>query len=135
MREQDNIRFLSEEDVMAIHRNTIAHEGGGEGLRDSGLMHAAIAMPRQAFGGELLHPDLPSMAAAYHFHIAQNHPFIDGNKRVSVASAMLFLHANRCKVNATEDELYDITIRVATGDIHKGELTNWWRERIKLPSG
>lgn len=130
MTNQAEIKFLSEEDVIAIHRNTIRNEGGGDGVRDMGLMHAAISMPRQSFGGEYLHPDIPSMAAAYHFHLAQNHPFVDGNKRVSIACALLFLHANKLTVDATEDDLYDITIRVASGQIDKGALTRWWRERI-----
>lgn len=127
---RDEIRFLSEEDVIAIHRNTIRDEDGGDGMRDIGLMHAAISMPRQSFAGEYLHPDIPSMAAAYHFHLAQNHPFVDGNKRVSIASALLFLDANGHSVNATEDDLYDIAIRVASGQIDKAALTRWWRERI-----
>jgi death on curing protein len=130
MSDQEQIKFLSEEDVIAIHRNTIQTEGGGDGVRDIGLMHAAVSMPRQSFAGEYLHPDIPSMAAAYHFHLAQNHPFVDGNKRVSIAGALLFLRANGYAVNATEDDLYDITIRVASGQIDKRALTNWCRERI-----
>ena len=69
------IRFLSVEDVLAIHQNTIVKEGGLAGLRDAGLLESAVLMPQQQFGGEYLHRDLPSMASAYLFHIAQNHAF------------------------------------------------------------
>lgn len=130
MTNEREIRFLSTEDVMHLHARSIRKFGGSEGLRDPNLLDAAVSMPRQSFGGEFLHPDLASMTAAYHFHLAQNPPFIDGNKRIALAAAVTFLRVNNHRLNATNDEAYDITIRVATGDINKGELTNWWRERI-----
>jgi hypothetical protein len=75
--------FLAVEDVVFLHADTIDIDGGPPEVRDHGLLDAAVAMSRQQFGGTSLHKDLAAMAAAYFFHIAQNHPFIDGNKRGS----------------------------------------------------
>lgn len=72
------IRFLSVDDVNRLHELTVANHGGSPGIRDSGLLDAAVAMPMQSFGGEYLHPDIPAMAAAYHFHICQAHAYVDG---------------------------------------------------------
>ena len=77
-----NPRFLTKEYVTAIHADQINKYGGGQGLRDVGLLESALAQPRATFGGEWLHPTLFDMAAAYLFHLVENHPFLDGNKRV-----------------------------------------------------
>lgn len=127
-----SIHFLSTSDVIAIHADTIAHEGGALGLRDPGGLEAAVAMPRQSFFGQLIHPDLPTMAAAYHFHIAKNHPSIDGNKRASVSAALVFLAANGHGCSASNEELHDITIALASGHLNKAALTQWWAGRIVL---
>ena len=73
--------FLSIDNVLYLHASAIREEGGSDGLRELALLESAVMMPQQQFGGNYLHPDLPSMAAAYLYHIACNHPFIDGNKR------------------------------------------------------
>ena len=84
------IRFLSVDDVLAIHEDTMEHEGGLAGVRDPGLLESAVLMPQQQFGGQYLHAGLGAMAAAYLFHIAQNHPFNDGNKRAAAMAALVF---------------------------------------------
>ena len=76
-----DVQFLEVEDILNIHRESIQRVGGLDGIRDTGLLQAAVAMPQQAFGGELLHADLASQAAAYLFHICQAHAFLDGDKR------------------------------------------------------
>lgn len=123
-------RFLGTKNAMRIHERQIAKFGGSAGLRDHNLLDAALAMPRQSFGGALLHPDLPAMAAAYHFHLAKNHPFIDGNKRVALAAAIAFVHLNGHRLDASNDEAYDITIALASGQLDKAALTQWWAKRI-----
>ena len=85
------MRFLSVDDVLAIHENTIRHEGGSPGLREAGLLESAVLMPQESFGGEYLHSGLAEMAAAYLFHLSRNHPFLDGNQRVSALAALIFL--------------------------------------------
>jgi len=71
--------FLSLDEVLEIHSQGIELYGGADGARDSAGLESAVATPLATFGGELLHSSLPSMAAAYLFHICQNHPFVDGN--------------------------------------------------------
>ena len=72
--------FLVIDDVLDIHERQLAQFGGGGGIRDRGLLESAVAAPQASFGGEWLHSDIFEMAAAYAFHIAENQPFIDGNK-------------------------------------------------------
>ncbi|MCA9559374.1 MAG: type II toxin-antitoxin system death-on-curing family toxin [Myxococcales bacterium] len=113
-------------DVLTIHRDTIRHEGGRPGLRDPGLLDAAVRMPVERFSDQYLHPSLAAMAAAYLFHLAKNHPFVDGNKRVALSAALLFLLANDVEALPDEDEAADVTIAVAAGEIGKDALVAWF---------
>ena len=119
--------FLSLDHVLRTHRSLIETYGGEEGLRDAGLLQSAIAMPMATYGGEFLHADMYEMAAAYLFHITQNHPFLDGNKRTGAACAVIFLAMNGVEIDADEDALVDITLRVATGKAGKPEIAAFFR--------
>ncbi len=119
--------FLDLNRVLAIHRSVIERYGGSEGIRDAGLLHSAVAMPQAGFGGQLLHPDLFEMAAAYLYHLVQNHPFVDGNKRVGAASAIVFLAMNDTPLHPDEEGLVEITLRVATGQAGKKEIAAFFR--------
>ena len=81
-------RFLTLEDVLFLHDDRIARYGGTLGIRDVGLLQSALGMPSATFSGALLHEGMPHMAAAYLFHIAKNHSFLDGNKRTALAAAI-----------------------------------------------
>ena len=122
--------FLGVEDVLFLHADTIGIDGGSPGVRAHGSLDAAVAMPRQQFGGKFLHGDLTAMAAAYHFHIAQNHPFIDGNKRVAVMAALVFLHVNGIEKLPAPEALEITTRQVAAGELSKDALTQWLRAQI-----
>jgi death on curing protein len=126
----DDIVFLSVDDVLLLHTDTIDIDGGSHGVRDHGLLDAAVAMPRQQFGGEYLHKDILAMAAAYMFHIAQNHPFVDGNKRAAVMSALAFLNVNGIQELPDPEDLESITLRVAAGELGKDALTKWFRKHV-----
>lgn len=126
----DEFRFLSVDDVLAIHQDTIEHEGGHAGLRDPGLLESAVMMPQQQFGGRLLHPTLAAMAAAYLFHIVQNHAFRDGNKRTAAMAALVFLDANGVKKMPAPRGLEKTTLRVAAGETTKEELTEWMERQV-----
>ena len=86
--------FLTLAEIVAIHSDQIARYGGRAGIRDMALLESATAQPSAGFGGHYFHRDLHEMAAAYAFHLCQNHPFFDGNKRVAIASALVFLRMN-----------------------------------------
>lgn len=123
----EHIIFLSVDDVLLLHTDTIDVDGGSHGVRDHGLLDAAVAMPRQQFGGNYLHQDLAAMAAAYLFHLAQNHPFVDGNKRAAVMAALSFLHVNGIERLPVPQELESTTLQVAAGELSKDALTQWMR--------
>lgn len=86
-------------------------------------------MPRASFGGNWLHIDLFEMAAAYLFHLVQNHAFIDGNKRIGAASAIVFLSLNDIEIEADEDGLVELTLKVACGSAAKPEIAEFFRSR------
>jgi death on curing protein len=116
------IRFLGLDEVLAIHREQVELYGGTEGVRDLGLLESAAAAPEASFDGAYLHGSLPEMAAAYLYHLAQNHAFLDGNKRVAVAAMFLFLYVNDLELECTEDELVELTLGVASGKVTKADV-------------
>ena len=111
--------FLTLADVIRIHVDQIERYGGQVGIRDLGLLQSALAMPGASFGQEWLHRDLYEMAAAYAFHLSQNHPFVDGNKRTGLVCALAFLEINEVSIGDVEGRLYDAMTDVALGDLDK----------------
>ena len=124
------LRFLALEEVVRIHGDQIARYGGLEGIRDLGLLQSALAMPEAGFGGRYLHEDLASMAAAYLFHLVQNHPFADGNKRAGIATALVFLALNDLWIDVPEDTLEGLVWSVARGDAGKAEAADFFRRNV-----
>jgi death-on-curing protein len=111
--------FLTLEEVLDIHAMQLGRFGGGEGIRDRGLLESALAQPAATFGGQFIHEDLFAMAAAYLFHIVRNHPFVDGNKRVGLLSALVFLDLNGIALEHGSEALYELTMAVAEGRVDK----------------
>ncbi|MBX7166860.1 MAG: type II toxin-antitoxin system death-on-curing family toxin [Pirellulales bacterium] len=122
-------QFLMLDDVLETHAQQIANYGGSEGLRDVGLLLSAVAQPEATFGGQYLHRDLFEMAAAYLFHLVQNHPFVDGNKRVGLEAALLFLEINGHSIEATDDLLVDLVLKTAQGQASKPQIAEFFRAR------
>lgn len=124
------VRFLSLSNVLHIHANTLAEEGGTPGVRDEALLASAVGMPQASFGGEYLHTDLAAMAAAYLFHICGHHAFVDGNKRTAALSAILFLAFNGVPEERLpgQDALEEVTFRVAGCAMTKAEVALFLRE-------
>ena len=123
-----NIEFLNLEIVLAIHDEQLVMFGGSSGLRDIGLLESAIAQPQASFGGEYLHGDLFLMAAAYAYHIAQNQPFVDGNKRTGIIAALTFLDLNDVAVETPSMRLYQAMIDIAERRLDKAGLAELLRE-------
>lgn len=92
--------FLRIEDVLALHADQMELYGGEHGVRDMGLLESAVGQAQASFAGQVLHADIFEMAAAYLFHIVQNHPFIDGNKRTGLIAALVFLDLNGIELDA-----------------------------------
>lgn len=122
--------FLTLEDVINIHEDQINRYGGGPGTRDPGLLAAAVEMPRAMFDGRFLHHDIFEMAAAYLFHLVQNHPFIDGNKRVGAAAALVFLDLNGIELNISDDDLVRHVLETAQGRLDKSAIAAFLRNAL-----
>lgn len=120
-------RFLSIEDVFDIHADQIDRYGGSLGVRDVGLLQSAIGMPEAGFGDHYLHADLFEMAAAYLYHIVQNHPFIDGNKRTGAMAAFMFLKLNGLTLDADESVFESLVWRTAQGQSDKSAIAEFFR--------
>lgn len=123
--------FLSLDEIVTIHAEMIRRYGGSTGIRDLGLLEAAVAMPEVSFGGQYLHDGLPAMAAAYLFHLVSNHPFIDGNKRVGAASADVFLGMNGCHLGASQDEYATFVLAMAAGQIGKEAAVTFFHRHTR----
>ena len=123
--------FLSLDEVLEIHEQQIERYGGSSGLRDGGGLESATATPQATFGGEFLHIAIPAMAAAYLFHLCQNHPFLDGNKRVGTNAAITFLLINNWEPTFDEEELVDLVLSVATGGLSKPRVIEIFESRCR----
>jgi len=117
-----SVEFLDVADVMAFHATQLARYGGLEGVRDAGLLASAVAMPRATFDGEFLHDGVFSMAAAYAFHIAENQPFVDGNKRAALMAALVFLELNGVAVADPTGRLHGAMIDLSARRLDKAGL-------------
>jgi len=124
--------FLTLEDVLALHDELIQHYGGSPGLRDAGLLGAALAMPQAGFGGQYFHEFPQEMGAAYLSHLVRNRAFMDGNKRVAFACAILFHKINRVPYTITEDEAVEITYAAASGQMNTGAVTEFFHRHLKI---
>lgn len=124
-------RFLNTAEVLEIHEEMIDRYGGSAGVRDQGLLESALAVPQSGFGGQYLHTDIYQMAAAYLFHITQNHPFIDGNKRVGAMAAFVFLKMDRLTLTATEIEFERIVRAVAESRLGKEDIAKFFQTHTR----
>ena len=119
--------FLTVDDIIESHQNQIDTYGGSYGIRDIGLLESAIGQPEASFGGEYLHADIFEMAAAYIYHLVMNHPFVDGNKRVGLEAALIFLEINNENLNASDEELVDLVLKTTAGQVGKREIAEFFR--------
>jgi death on curing protein len=111
--------FLVVDDVLELHADQLRLFGGSAGLRDRGALESAVATPAATFDGSFLHEDLFAMAAAYAFHIAENQPFLDGNKRAALNAALVFLDINGWVVLDPDMKLYDAMIALSSRSLDK----------------
>ena len=123
--------FLNLEEVLQIHTDQIERYGGSRGIRDLTLLESAVAAPQAGFGGQYLHSDLFEMAGTYLFHIVQNHPFVDGNKRVGAAAALVFLKLNGIDLRISNPALVRLVLNVARGKIGKATVAEFFRKNIR----
>ncbi len=123
--------FLGVDEILEIHRDQIERYGGTTGVREMGLLQSAVAMPEAGAGGEYFHADLFEMAAAYLFHTLRNHPFVDGNKRVSAMAAFTFLRLNGITLKATNPAFERVVLSAGAGDADKAAIAAFLRKHSR----
>ena len=128
MTDSDEVLFLSVDDVLDLHNDQLRLFGGSAGLRDRNALESAVAMPASTFDGAFLHDDLFHMAAAYVFHIAENQPFVDGNKRTALNAALVFLDINGWIVSDPDERLYGAMIAISARTLDKRGLADLFRQ-------
>ena len=121
-------RFLTLEDVLELHDMQLEAYGGATGIREQSLLESALMTPQASFGGEFVHNGVFELAAAYAFHIAENQPFVDGNKRTALASALVFLDWNHIEISDPNEELYDAMIGLAKKTLDKTGLAKLFQK-------
>ena len=122
-----NWRWIERQVLLLLHDESLAEHGGASGLRDEGLFDSALARPLNlsAYG----EPDFADLAAAYGSGLAQNHPFVDGNKRAAFLAVGLFLYANGYRLNASQAEATLTMISLAAGELEEAAFAAWIRAR------
>ena len=120
-------KFLTVEQVIEIHDAFLEDHGGLPGIRDKGLLVSAVEMPRASMFGEHLHKTIYDKASAYLFHIVQNHPFNDGNKRTGALTAILFLEVNGIKIVFSDHDYEELVVKVAQGQKSKKDIAYFLR--------
>lgn len=125
------IEWIGLPTVLAIHADQIAENGGAPGVRDEGLLRSALARPQNLTAYEP-GAGLHWHAASYAFGLVRNHGFVDGNKRVALATAGVFLMINGYWLDATEREVERMTVGLAAGEVDEADYASWI-ERNMVP--
>jgi death-on-curing protein len=127
----DDPVFMTREQVDALHRLSLEQHGGQDGLRNEHGLESALAQPMNThFYGQ---GDLFDLAAAYAYHIAENQPFIDGNKRTAITTALFFLERNSFKTSGiTDAQLYNAMIAIAEKRLDKAGIAGIFRAHLSL---
>lgn len=122
--------WVLHEVARAFHESLLAEHGGAAGIRDAGLLESALGRPENLFAYGT--PTLFELAAAYAFGLIKNHPFIDGNKRIGFATAVLFLQLNGIRFAAKEVDAVLRTLALAAGEMDESAYATWLKANSKL---
>ncbi len=124
------MRYLSLAEVIELYGRVVDQSGGASGLRDTGRLESAVAQPRITYGGRDLYPSLIEKAGALCFSLVQNHPFVDGNKRLGHAAMEVFLILKGHEIRASVDEQESLILGVASGQVSKESLVEWLTQHV-----
>ena len=120
-----NIVFIPKELILYFDHQLIQTYGGTYGIRDEKLLDSALEQAKATYEGNYLHDTLIKMAAAYGYHLCNNHPFVNGNKRIALVAMDVFLQRNGLEIVASEKETYKMMIQLSSGGFSKKDLTTW----------
>ena len=116
---------LSTEQVLHLHSQLVSATGGGDGVRDMGLLESAVEAPYQTFGGQPLYTNIQAKAARLGYGLIKNHPLVDGNKRIGAHAMLVLLRLNGVQLSYTQDELVNIIMQTAAGGKDDTDLFRW----------
>ena len=125
------MKWLSIDYILKLHKNIIYRTGGAMGIRDITLLQSAIYNAQVTFDGQDLYPDIESKIAATCYGVINNHPFVDGNKRMGIYLMLILLDYNEYNITFTEDELVDLGFAIAEGILSKEYIARWIKEHKK----
>ncbi len=127
-----NWRWISKQALLLLHAESLAEHGGGQGMRNEGLLDSALARPQNlvAYGD----PDFAELAASYGVGVAKNHPFVDGNKRAALLATGLFLYINGYRLTASQADTTITMLSVAAGELSEEAFAAWLRQHCAARS-
>ena len=126
MSEQEELRWITYEQAIALHSRQLKRFGGAPGLRDEGMLRSALDRPINKWRYE--EAELAQLAAAYAFGLAKNHAFVDGNKRIAFLSMTVFLLKNRVQFEPDPAHSTSIILSLAAGEVSEESLARWIRD-------
>lgn len=130
-RTRKTLKFLSEAEIIAVNHEVIAKYGGIHGVRELNFLRLAVGRPQMSAGLKDAYPTIYHKAAAMFHSIINNHPFLDGNKRTSLFSSVLFLNYNGLEIKFTKDEAIKFTLRAHNDDWSVEEIAEWIKKHTK----
>ncbi|MGP1564861.1 MAG: type II toxin-antitoxin system death-on-curing family toxin [Treponema sp.] len=125
------MNFFSDEQILQIHSSLITKTGGIDGIREYNLLDSSLKSIFQTFDGKELYPSILDKAAQLCYALIENHPFLDGNKRIGVHLTLIFLKINGIDLNYSQEELIDFVLKIASGKIKKDEIKEWFVNHSK----
>ena len=125
------MKTLSKRQILLLHSMLVAQSGGMDGLRDEGLLDAAINMPLQTFGGQELYPTILEKAARLGYGLIRNHPFLDGNKRIGTHAMLVFLDINNITLSYEDEDLISMILHVAAGAMDCNAFLEWLKAHVE----
>lgn len=124
--------FFDYDQVVKIHSLLVAKTGGTDGVRDKNLLESALKTPFQTFDGSELYQTILDKASQFCYSLIENHPFLDGNKRIGVHLTLLFLKLNGVELSYSQNELIEFGLNIASGKMNKEDIKNWLHSHINL---
>ena len=124
------MKLLTLEQVLILHNRVIEQSGGSIGIRDKGILESALAQPYMTYGGQELYPTLIEKVAALGFSLINNHPFVDGNKRIGHAVVEVTLLMNCYEIQAEVDTQEAIILAIAASDLSKESFLEWVQNHV-----
>lgn len=125
------MKMLSKRQILLLHSMLVAQSGGMDGLRDEGLLDAAINMPLQTFGGQELYPTILEKAARLGYGLIRSHPFLDGNKRIGTHAMLVFLDINNITLSYEDEDLISMILHVAAGAMDCNAFLEWLKAHVE----